>query len=117
MPGLSGFVVTFDIEFAYTHPVSCETDSADRSCIELVVHMTPRWDATQLTSDSARRELNLPPGQNLQYWSATYQRIVTEPHTLIVHRVDTRRFWHVSYGATQPEENASQRTLLTFTYH
>jgi hypothetical protein len=42
---------------------------------------------------------------------------VTEPHTLIVHLVDTRRFWHVSYGAAQPEENASERTLLTFTYH
>jgi hypothetical protein len=117
-PGLTGVVVAFDMEFAYTHDVPCDADSLQRSCIELVVHITPRWDAMQSISKNARRDLNLGPEERLQYWSAIYQRIVTEPHTLMVHLVDIRRYWHVSKGVAKSAdvENASERTLSTFTY-
>jgi tetratricopeptide (TPR) repeat protein len=118
-PGLHGLFMTSDIEFAYTHNVPCRADSTDRSCIEVVVHITPRWDAMQSISENARRELNLRPGQTLQYWSTTYLRLVTDPHTLMVQLVDTRHYWHLSYGAAQSDviENASERTLSTFSYH
>jgi hypothetical protein len=119
MPGLTGFIAPFDIEFAFTHKLPCAADSTDPSCIEVVVHATPRWDALQSISAHARRALNLRPGQTIQYWSAIYLRIVTDPHTLMVHLVDSRRYWHVSYGAAQSEsvENASERTISTVTYH
>jgi hypothetical protein len=119
MPGLSGLVAWFDVEFAYTRPVPCEAASTARSCIELLVHMTPRWDAMQSLTEGARRELNLAPGQPLQYWSAVYLRIVTDPRTLMVHLTDTRRYWHVAYATVPSDtlENVSERTVATFTYH
>jgi hypothetical protein len=112
MPGITQLGLTHDVEFAYTRRVPCVEGAPARSCVELVVHASPQpQEVTTLVRDLART-LHLPRG--LEYWSATYMRIVVDPATLTPYVRDTRRYWYINCGVYTPRcewEGAQERTL------
>jgi len=65
------------------------------------------------------RELRLPRGQDIHYWSTSYLRIVTDPNTLMTYASDARRYWYLSAGSADPNGTitASENIVTTFVYH
>ena len=118
LPGTPGVVLPHDIEFAYTHPVPCEADSNDPSCVELVVRATPQAQALGEFNASWGRAMKLPHGEEAHYWSATYMRIVTDPNTLMTSVRDVRNYWHTSHEGAVLEEigNQADRIMTTSIY-
>jgi hypothetical protein len=119
MPGIDDILLPNDVEFAYTRNVPCTTGSAAPSCVEIVLHATPQQEPLDTVREQMARDLHLPRGRAVQYWSTSYLRIVTDPNTLMTHASDARRYWHVSTGSADPSApiTASERIVSTFMYH
>jgi tetratricopeptide (TPR) repeat protein len=103
------------IQFAYSRPVPCLPDSAELSCIEIVLRAAP--DPTILKEDLelVARKARLAAGQVPRLWSATTMRLVTDPKTLWTYSRETR--WHVywSTGLPGPEQTIieSEKTIVS----
>jgi hypothetical protein len=119
LPGVPQESLIHDIEFAYTHPVSCGVLGTDRACIEIVVHATPRLERFETwAAGSAGSFPNHPGERSVRYWSTTYMRLVVDPNTLMPYARDERRYWYVSVGnsAKDSAEGESERIVLTYEY-
>ncbi|MGC1524038.1 MAG: hypothetical protein WA803_21040 [Steroidobacteraceae bacterium] len=118
LPGVDNILLPNDIEFAYTRNVPCAADSAVPSCVEIVLHATPQEGPLSNFLEQMTRNLELPRGRAVHYWSTSYLRIVTDPNTLMTYASDARRYWYASAGGTDPnnEVTASESVLTTFVY-
>jgi hypothetical protein len=112
LPGAPSITLPHDVEFAYTRAVPCTTAATDRECVEIIVRASPQPDAL----DSLTKEAS--HGRIVDYWGATYVRLVTNPHRLMPTVRDVQRYWHLATGDTKPAdvENRSARLIMTSTY-
>jgi hypothetical protein len=97
MPGIGpGSDVMQRMQFAFTRRVPCLEGEPPR-CVEIVVHAHPDPHALAQTENMFSRWLRLH--EPMQYWSATYMRLVVDPDTLTPYVRDVRRYWYVRCGA------------------
>ena len=99
LPLAPGAFVPHKMEFAYTRPVPCVTDSAALSCIEIVLRAAPDPGVMQSVLDRLARAAYLPRTQHPQLWSATEMRLVTDPKSLQPYRREIRRHLYWWSGA------------------
>jgi tetratricopeptide (TPR) repeat protein len=109
------FVVTYDIEYAYTRSVRCTATPADRSCVEIVLHATPEADDVQTAQKEIARALTLPDGQSVHYWTATDLRIVTDPNVLMSNVCDMRRYWYIAINGAGKRDPIVQSERIVST--
>jgi hypothetical protein len=119
MPGVNNTLLPNDMEFAYTRNVPCTAMSAAPSCVEIVLHATPQAEPLGQWQEQMARDLRLPRGRTVRYWSTSYLRIVTDPNTLMTYATDARRYWYASVGSADPNGTvtASESIVTTFVYH
>jgi tetratricopeptide (TPR) repeat protein len=119
VPGIDNILLPNDMEFAYTRNVPCTAGSAAPSCVEIVLHATPQQGPLETLLERMGRDLKLPRGRALHFWSTSYLRIVTDPNTLMTFASDARRYWYVSAGSADPNGaiTASENIVSTFVYH
>jgi tetratricopeptide (TPR) repeat protein len=92
------------IQFTYSRPVPCTPDSSDASCIEIVLHAAP--------DPAILRGLQTV---QLQLWSATSMRLVTDPKTLQPYSCEIRRHAYWSNGVPGPDHSLfeSEKTVVS----
>lgn len=95
MPGIRQLVLAHDVEFAFTRRVPCVEGMPERSCVEIVVHASPRPESANQAEWALTQVLHMP--RLFGYWSATYMRIVVDAATLTPYLRDTRRYWNMCY--------------------
>lgn len=113
LPIAADTYVTHQIQFTYSRPVPCTPDSAEVSCIEIVLHAAPDPGILRETLDRLAAMANLPASQ-LKLWSVTNMRLVTDPKTLQPYSREMRRHSYWSSGEPGPDHSLieSERTLL-----
>lgn len=102
------------MQFAYSRPVACLPDSADVSCIEIVLRAAPDPAILKASLDRIAQRSRLAPGQVPQLWSATTMRLVTDPQTLQTYSLETQRHAYWSSGEPGPDHSLfeSEKTAL-----
>ncbi|MGH8217334.1 MAG: hypothetical protein ACREUT_02005 [Steroidobacteraceae bacterium] len=93
LPGIPRVVMQQSIEFAFTRTVPCTARSAERTCIEIVLHVTPQQDALARWLADMRAD-----GSLLHYASSLDIRIVTDPRSLMPCAREERAYWYASVG-------------------
>jgi hypothetical protein len=105
--------VMHKIQFTYSRPVPCTPDSSDASCIEIVLRAAPDPEILRASLDRIAGKANLRAGQ-LQLWSVTSMRLVTDPKTLQTYSREMRRHCYWSSDEPGPDRSLieSERTVL-----
>ena len=113
LPIAADFFMTHKIQFTYSRPVPCTPDSSDVACIEIVLHAAPDPAILRASLDSLADKAGLRAGQ-LQLWSVTSMRLVTDPKTLQPYSREMRRHTYWSSGEPGPDHSLfeSEKTLL-----
>jgi tetratricopeptide (TPR) repeat protein len=104
LPIVGNNFVTHKIQFTYSRPVPCTPDSSDASCIEIVLHAAP--------DPAVLRGLQTV---QLQLWSVTSMRLVTDPKTLQPYSCEIRRHAYWSKGVPGPDHSLfeSEKTVVS----
>ena len=100
LPGAPQIVVYQQLDFSFTRETPCTSQSAGRSCVELIVHASPQEEPLQELLGS----LHFTHGETLRHTSMTTVRIVTDPETLRPYVHETRRYWYVTLGKHLPDK-------------
>jgi tetratricopeptide (TPR) repeat protein len=97
--------VTHKIQFTYSRAVPCLPDTAELSCIEIVLRATPDPDVLKADLEALARSSPVARGHARRLWSITTMRLVTDPATLWTYRRETR--WHAywSDGISGPDKS------------
>ena len=100
LPGAPHIFAYHQLEFSFTREVPCTSQSAGRSCVELIVRASPQGEPLQ----EILGRVQFAHGATLRHSSATTVRIVTDPKNLRPYLHETRRYWYVTLGKNVPEK-------------
>lgn len=107
--------LSHEIQFTYSRAVPCVPDSAEVSCIEIVLRAVPDPAVLKADLDALARAAHLEHGKAPRLWSITVMRLVLDPATLWTYSRETR--WHAywSNGIAGPEQSLieSEKTVIT----
>ena len=107
--------ITHKIQFAYSRPVPCLSDSSELSCIEIVLRAAPDPTILKADLDAITRRSHLAPGQAPRLWSVTTMRLVTDPKTLWTYSRETQWHAYLSDGVSGTDQTLieSEKTVVS----
>ncbi len=113
LPIAANAFVKHQMQFTYSRPVPCTPDSTEISCIEIILHAAPDPAILRESLDSLGATAHIPAGQ-LQLWSVTDMRLVTDPKTLQPYSREMRRHSYWSSGEPGPDHSfiESEKTVF-----
>lgn len=114
LPIAGNSFIAHKIQFTYSRPVPCTPDSSDAACIEIVLRAAPDPQILRASLDNLAGRANLRAGQ-LQLWSVTSMRLVTDPKTLQPYSREMQRHAYWSSGEPGPDHSLfeSEKTVLS----